>query len=306
MGTPEFSVPSLDAVLKFGHRIEAVYCQPPRQAGRGMEVQKSPVHRYAEKKGLQVFTPDTLKTALNQETFLSHKADTAVVVAYGLLLPKVILQSTKFGCFNLHPSLLPRWRGAAPIQRAIISGDSETAVMVMRMEEGLDTGPIAAMKKVNISAEITSGELHKTLADEGAALIVDVLNKIETGVCILQPQSETGIIYAQKIDKKEARIDFSKPSVVVHNLIRGLSPFPGAWTEVKLLSGSLERIKVLRSEVTIGSGAAGTVLDNTFTIACNEGAVRILEVQRAGKRPMSALEFLRGCPLQVGSLLIQS
>lgn len=305
MGTPEFSVPPLEAVLKAGHDVVAVYCQPPRQAGRGMDLQKSPIQKYAEKKGLRVLTPQNLKSPFDQDIFKSHKADAAVVVAYGLLLPLTILNSTKYGCFNLHPSLLPRWRGAAPIQRAIMHGDTETAVMVMQMDQGLDTGPIAARKKIDISPEITSGELHKILALEGAALLVNALSEIEKGNCVLEPQSEIGVLYAPKIDKKEARIDFSKPSDVVHNVIRGLSPFPGAWMEVKTTSGSIERVKVLRSQNVSGKAKPGTVIDERFTIACLEGAVQILEVQRSGKRPMSVLEFLRGCPIKQGSNITQ-
>lgn len=301
MGTPEFSIPSLEAILKAGHQVVAVYCQPARHSGRGMQLQKSPIQMYAERSGLQVLTPDNLRSSSDHDIFKSYKADAAVVVAYGLLLPSKILEATRFGCFNLHPSLLPRWRGAAPIQRAIISGDKETAVMVMRMEEGLDTGPIAAMKKIDIPYEITSGELHKILALEGAELVVNVLKDVERENCLLQPQSEIGVIYAPKVDKKEARIDFSKHSVVVHNLIRGLSPFPGAWMEIKTPTGSFERIKVLRSQTVNGSGEPGTVLDSQLTVACHEGAVRIIEVQRAGKKAMSTLEFLRGCPIKEGS-----
>lgn len=301
MGTPEFSVPSLQQILNAGHKVLAVYSQPPRQAGRGMFLQKSSVHLFAERYGLPVFTPQNLKSATEQDIFRSLGADAAVVVAYGLLLPPEILNSTKFGCFNLHPSLLPRWRGAAPIQRAIMSGDSETAVMVMRMEEGLDTGPVAGMKKILISPQITSGELHDILANEGATLLVKVLCSIENEECVLQTQSEKGIIYAKKIDKKEARINFSKPSSIVHNLIRGLSPFPGAWIELRCSSGSLERIKVLRAQLVEGSGVPGRVINNKLTIACLEGAIKILEVQRAGKRAMSAEEFLKGCPITEGT-----
>ncbi|MFM7085067.1 MAG: methionyl-tRNA formyltransferase [Hyphomicrobium sp.] len=305
MGTPEFSVPSLEAVLKAGHDVVAVYSQPPRQAGRGMDLHKSQIQQHAEKKGLRVLTPQNLKSPIDQEIFKSHNADVAVVVAYGLLLPLPVLESTKYGCFNLHPSLLPRWRGAAPIQRAIMTGDTKTAVMIMRMEQGLDTGPITAQKKIDISGDITSGELHKILALEGAILLVKVLNDIEKGECVLEPQSETGVLYAPKIDKKEAKLDFSKPSIIVHNLVRGLSPFPGAWMEVKTASGSIERVKVLRSQIVEGTAEPGTLIDGTFKIACLEGAIQILEVQRAGKRSMTALEFLRGCPLKEGSKINQ-
>lgn len=303
MGTPEFSVPSLEAVLMAGHNVVAVYSQPPRPAGRGMELKKSPVQTYAEQMKLQVLTPPSFKSQIDQDIFKSHKADVAVVVAYGLLLPPVILNTPKFGCYNLHPSLLPRWRGAAPIQRAILSGDNETAVVIMRMDEGLDTGPIAATERVTISSNITSGELHIFMAKKGAELLVKVLEDIEEGKSRLEPQSVNGVLYAPKIEKKVAKIDFLLPSSVVHNLIRGLSPFPGAWFEFSTSSVSSERIKVLRSELAQGRGIPGTVLDENLTIACLEGAIRLLEVQRAGKSAMRADEFLRGFPIKIGMRL---
>lgn len=300
MGTPDFAVPVLAEILSAGHDVVAVYTQPPRPAGRGMEERKSPVHLQAESSGIPVFTPKSLRGATEQEIFRTHDADVAVVVAYGLILPRPVLDAPRAGCLNLHASALPRWRGAAPIQRAIMAGDAETAVMIMRMEEGLDTGPVCLAERVPIGPNETAGELHDELARIGASLMVRALAALERGSLDCTPQPQDGATYASKIDKAEARIDFSRPAGEVHNLIRGLSPFPGAWFEAGP-EGRRERVKVLRSEPGEGEGPAGTVLDNSLTIACGEGAVRLTVLQRAGRKPVSAAEFLRGFDLPIGA-----
>ncbi len=303
MGTPEFSVPALAEIIGAGHDIVAVYSQPPRPAGRGMAETKSPVHLFAEASGVPVFTPRTLKTAEAQDVFRSHDADVAVVIAYGLLLPQVVLDMPRRGCFNMHASLLPRWRGAAPIQRAIMAGDTETAAMVMRMEAGLDTGTVCLGERIAIGPDMTAGTLHDQLSTSGAGLMVRALAALERGSLVATPQPELGITYAAKIDKAEARIDFGKPATDVHNHIRGLSPFPGAWFEVEI-DGKRERIKVLKSTVVEGSGAPGTVLDDHLTIACGLSAVRLVTVQRAGKKAMAAADLLRGVRIAPGTLLL--
>jgi methionyl-tRNA formyltransferase len=304
MGTPDFSVPTLDAILSAGHQVAAVYSQPPRAAGRGMAERKSPVHRFAEAAGLEVRTPRTLKGADAAAELRGMGADVAVVVAYGLILPPDVLQAPRQGCLNLHASALPRWRGAAPIQRAVMAGDSETAVVVMRMEEGLDTGPVCLSESVRIGADTTAGELHDVLASRGADLMVKALSALEAGRLSETPQSQVGVTYAKKIDKAEAHIDFSRPAAEVHNQIRGLSPFPGAWFEAGP-EGRRERIKVLRSKLASdgAAGAAGEVLDDQLTIACGQGAVRLVALQRAGKKPMGAVDLLRGFALPPGALL---
>ncbi|PSM16650.1 methionyl-tRNA formyltransferase [Nitratireductor sp. StC3] len=300
MGTPDFSVPTLRAVAAAGHDIAAVYTQPPRKAGRrGLEVTRSPVHRAAEELGLQVRTPASLKGADEQASFRDLAADAAVVVAYGLLLPKPILDGTRLGCFNGHASALPRWRGAAPIQRAIMAGDSETAMMVMKMEEGLDTGPVALQRQVEIGPDMTAGELHDVLARESATLMVEALAALEAGRLALTPQPAEGVTYAKKIDKGETRIDWTRSATEIHNHIRGLSPFPGAWCEAPLADRP-ERLKILRSAPAEGTGAPGVVLDDALTIACGTGAVRLVELQRAGGKPMTAEAFLRGAALRRG------
>jgi len=303
MGTPDFSVPALKAIHVAGHRILAVYAQPPRPAGRGMADRPSPVQTAAEALGIPVRTPRSLKGADEQAAFAALDADAAVVIAYGLILPRAILETPRLGCFNVHASALPRWRGAAPIQRAIMAGDRETAVMVMRMEEGLDTGPVCSADPVVIGAETTAGELHDELSRRGAALIVDALARLETGRLMSTPQPGEGITYAAKIDKKEAAIDFARPAEAVHNLIRALSPVPGAWFEIAGTGATPERIKVLRAAVTDAGGNPGEVLDDGLTIACGEGALRLVEVQRAGKRPMTAAELLRGLPIPPGTVV---
>ena len=306
MGTPEFSVPVLTALVGHGHEIVAVYTQPPRPAGRGMAEKKSPVHETAEGFGIPVFTPKSLKGEEEQAAFAAHEADAAVVVAYGLILPQAVLDAVPLGCWNGHASLLPRWRGAAPIQRAIMAGDGETGVMVMRMEAGLDTGPIAMAERVAIGPDTTAAELHDVLSATCADLMVRAMGALERGLLETTPQAESGVTYAEKIDKAEARIDWSRPAREVHNHIRGLSPFPGAWTEIGLgaqnVKGSV-RVKVLRSALAEGSGAPGTVLDDGLTIACGEGAVRLVRVQRAGKGVQEADEFLRGNRVEAGTVL---
>jgi methionyl-tRNA formyltransferase len=298
MGTPEFSVPALSEIVAAGHEVAAVYTQPPRPAGRGMSERKSPVHVFAEAAGLPVLTPVSVKGPDEQAAFAAHAADVAIVIAYGLLLPKAILEAPAHGCLNLHGSALPRWRGAAPIQRAIMAGDAETAAMVMRMDEGLDTGPVCLGESIAIGPGMTAGELHDRMALVGAGLVVKALAALERGSMDCRPQPETGVMYARKITNEEARIDFTRPAREVHNLIRGLSPAPGAWFQS---TGANERIKVLRAELAKGSGAPGTVLDGALTIACGQEAVRLLQVQRAGKRPMTAAELLRGFALPAGT-----
>ena len=289
MGTPDFSVPTLRALVEAGHEIAAVYTQPPRPAGRGKQERKSPVQLAAEQLRIAVCHPTSLRDLDAQADFHAHEAELAVVVAYGLILPKAVLEAPRRGCLNVHASLLPRWRGAAPIQRAILAGDHVTGVTIMRMERGLDTGPTLASARVPVEDK-TSGELHAELAEIGARLMVETLEQLDQ--LKPEPQPELGATYAAKIDKAEARIDWSKPASEVHNLIRGLSPFPGAWFELSL-NGTPTRIKALRSTLGQGSGTPGTLLDN-LTIACGSGAVRLTQVQREGKGAMDAATFLRG------------
>jgi methionyl-tRNA formyltransferase len=294
MGTPDFSVPTLRAVSSAGHRVAAVYTQPPRPAGRrGLELTPSPVQRAAEQLGLPVRRPASLKDEMEKAAFHALDADVAVVVAYGLLLPKAILEGTRFGSYNGHASLLPRWRGAAPIQRAIMAGDHKTGMMVMQMDEGLDTGPVALVEPVAIGQDMTAGELHDRLMKVGAELMVRALYELERGRLTLRPQASEGVTYARKIDKAETRIDWARPAQEVHNRIRGLSPFPGAWCEA-IANGRPERLKLLRSTMADGSGIPGEILDDRLTVACGEGAIRLVEVQRAGGRPIGAQEFLHG------------
>jgi methionyl-tRNA formyltransferase len=302
MGTPEFALLTLAGILAAGHEVAAVYSQPPRPAGRGMAERKSPVQLLAERHGLAVLTPKALKGEPEQQAFAAHGADAAVVVAYGLILPKPVLAAPRHGCLNLHASALPRWRGAAPIQRAIMAGDEETAATVMRMEEGLDTGPVCREARVAIGPDMTAGELHDLLAKEGAETMVAALADLERGALSCRPQGSAGVTYAAKIDKAETRLDFMQAAREVHNRVRGLSPAPGAWIEIAQ-TGKAERVKVLRTQVAEGEGPPGTVLDDTLFIACGKGAVRVLEVQRSGKRPMTAAEFLRGFSLVPGMRL---
>ncbi|MDJ0612836.1 MAG: methionyl-tRNA formyltransferase [Rhizobiaceae bacterium] len=294
MGTPEFSAPALQALADAGHEIVACYSQPPRPAGRrGLELKKSPVHEKAEALGIPVFTPESLKGEAEQAEFAAHKADVAVVIAYGLLLPKAILEAPTHGCYNGHASLLPRWRGAAPIQRAIMAGDTETGVGIMKMDVGLDTGDVALEERVPIDENMAAGELHDVLSAITADLMVRAMDRLEKGELSLTPQSDEGILYAKKIVKDETRINWSKPAKEVHNHIRGLSPFPGAWCEM-MIGGKPQRVKVLSSELGEENGEPGAMLDNELTIACGDGAVRLIKVQRAGKQAQSADEFLRG------------
>lgn len=293
MGTPEFAVPTLTEIVARGHEVVAVYTRPPKPAGRGQAERKSPVHLAAEGFGIPVFTPRSLKGVAEQAVFAGHAADVAVVVAYGLILPPPILEAPTYGCLNLHGSLLPRWRGAAPIQRAVMAGDARTGVMVMQMDEGLDTGPVALVDEMPIGPDETAGDLHDKMMLVGADLMGRALSALERGSLSFTPQSEDGVTYAKKIEKTEARIDWSRPAPEVHNHIRGLSPFPGAWFELPLPSGPV-RVKALRSTLAPGSGAPGTILDDRLTIACGEGAVRLLQVQREGKAAMDAEAFLRG------------
>jgi len=299
MGTPDFAVPTLIEIVGRGHEVAAVYTRAAKPAGRGMDMQVTPVEREARRFGIPVLTPKTLRDDEALAEFRAHKADAAVVVAYGLILPVPVLDAVPLGCFNLHASLLPRWRGAAPINRAVMAGDAESGAMVMRMAEGLDTGPVALAERLAVGADMTAGELHDVLARLGADLMVRALGALERGTLQLTPQPDEGVAYAAKIDKGETRIDWTKPWKAVHDHCRGLSPFPGAWFE---LPGA-GRIKVLRTTRGEGSGAPGTVLDEHLTIACGEGAVRLLEVQRAGKQPMKAEEFLRGSKVAKGTPL---
>jgi methionyl-tRNA formyltransferase len=296
MGTPEFAVPTLRGLAEHGHEIVAVYTRAAKPAGRGMKLQPTHVEQEARRLGISVLTPSTLKTAEAQQEFATHHADAAVVVAYGMILPRSILDTPKLGCFNLHASLLPRWRGAAPINRAIMAGDAESGVMVMKMDAGLDTGDVAMVERIAITDAMTAADLHDALAPLGAGLMTLAMGALERGDLRLTAQTEVGVTYAAKIDKAEARIDWAKPSRTVLRHIHGLSPFPGAWCEMPIEGET--RVKILRCELAEGSGVPGELLDGRLKIACKEGAIRILELQRAGKTPMKAEEFLRGTPLK--------
>lgn len=303
MGTPEFSVPTLRTLVDARHQIVAVYTQPPRPGGRrGLDLQKSPVHQAAELLGLPIFTPVNFKDPEERDRFRALDADVAVVVAYGLLLPEAILTGTRDGCYNGHASLLPRWRGAAPIQRAIMAGDRKSGMMVMKMDKGLDTGPVALTREVEIAPDMTAGELHDRLMHVGAKAIGEAMVQLEMGDLPLTPQSEEGVVYASKIDKGETRIDFNRPATDVHNHIRGLAPFPGAWFEVEI-GGKPERVKVLGTELATGNGVAGELLTDDLVVACAVGAVRLTKLQKAGGKPLAAADFLRGTPLSRGARL---
>ena len=297
MGTPDFAVPTLLELVAHGHQVVAVYTRAAKPAGRGMKLQPTPVEQEARRLGIPVFTPKTLKTPEALDEFSALEADAAVVVAYGMILPQAILDAPKLGCFNLHGSLLPRWRGAAPINRAIMAGDAESGVMVMKMDAGLDTGDVAMAERLAISDKMTASDLHDALAPLGADLMVRAMGALERGRLQLNKQSEDGVTYAAKIDKSEARIDWNKPAHDVLRHIHGLSPFPGAWCELAT-DGESARLKILRCEPAKGAGAPGDVLDGSLTIACADGAIRILELQRAGKAPMKSADFLRGTPLK--------
>lgn len=306
MGTPAYAVPTLQALHEAGHEIVAVYSQPPRPAGRrGLELKPSPVHEAAEGLGIPVFTPKSLKSDEEQAAFKALEADAAVVVAYGLLLPKPVLDAPRLGAWNGHASLLPRWRGAAPIQRAIMAGDTETGVMIMQMDVGLDTGPVALTQTVDISASMTAGELHDILAGLTADLMTDAMARLERGELPVRVQPEQGVSYAAKISKEETRVDFTRTALDVHNHIRGLAPAPGAWFELQTADRA-ERVKLLASGVVAGGAQGevpGTVLDEQLTIACGEGAVRLLRLQKAGGKPLSAQDFLRGTPVAPGTVI---
>jgi methionyl-tRNA formyltransferase len=299
MGTPDFAVPTLAEIFASGHQVAAVYTRAPKPAGRKLELTPTPVAREAARFGLPILTPKTLRTDAAAADMRAHGADAAVVVAYGLILPKPILDAFPLGCFNLHASLLPRWRGAAPIHRAVMAGDQETGVAVMKMEEGLDTGPVALERRVPIGPDATTGDLHDQLAQLGAKLMVVALGALERGSLQLKPQPNSGATYANKIDKTETRIDWTRPWQEVHNHCRGLSPFPGAWCEFP----GAGRVRILRTTKGDGSGAPGRVLDDKLTVACGDGAVRLVELQRAGKQPMKADEFLRGTPVAPSRVL---
>lgn len=303
LGTPTFAVPTLAALHAVGHDIAAVYTRAPKPAGRrGLELTPSPVHAFAKDKRLPVLTPRTLRDPIATDSFAALGVKLGIVVGYGLILPPEILAVPPHGCLNLHPSLLPRWRGAAPIQRPIMAGDTETAAAIMKMEEGLDTGPVALEERVPIPPDATASDMHDRLSEIGARLMVEALRKLESGTLTFRPQGEEGVLYAQKIEKAEARIDWERPAADVHNLIRGLSPSPGAFFEADLGKGP-ERIKVLRAVRAEGAGAPGTLLDGALTVACGAGAVRLVEIQRAGKAPMPAEAFLRGVALKAGATL---
>jgi len=302
MGTPDFAVPTLSALVGHGHEIVACYTRAPAPAGRGMALRLSPVHEAANRFGIPVLTPSTLKTDEAVAEFKSHEADVAVVVAYGMILPKTILDVPQLGCLNLHASLLPRWRGAAPIQRAIMAGDSETGVAVMKMAEGLDTGPVGMIEKLIITPNLTAGEAHDRLSILGADLMIRAIAALSRGGLTFIEQSEIGVEYAKKLTNDECRIDWSQSAAHIHNQVRGLSPFPGAFTMVDFGKGS-ERLKILRTDLLHESGQPGHVLDEHLTIACGTGSLRISELQRAGSKPMSATEFLRGSPLAVGTVI---
>jgi methionyl-tRNA formyltransferase len=296
MGTPEFAVPALRALAERGHEIVAVYTREAKPAKRGLKLQLSPVEVEARARDIPVLTPTTLKTPEALQEFAEHHADAAVIVAYGMILPQAILDAPKLGCFNLHASLLPRWRGAAPINRAIMAGDTESGVMVMKMDVGLDTGDVAMTERIAITDAMTAADLHDALAPLGAGLMARAMAALERGDLRLTPQSEVGATYAAKIEKAEARIGWAEPARVVLRHIHGLSPFPGAWCEMPIVGEA--RVKILRCEPAEGSGVPGELLDDRLTVACKEGAIRILELQRAGRAPMKTDEFLRGTPLK--------
>lgn len=294
MGTPEFSVPALVELAGHGHEIVACYSQPPRPAGRrGLELRKSPVHEKAEQLGIAVHTPESLKGESEQQVFAAHDADVAVVIAYGLLLPEPVLNAPRHGCYNGHASLLPRWRGAAPIQRAIMAGDQETGVCIMKMDAGLDTGPVALEERVAIDADMTASQLHDRLSLLTADLMVRSMAALERGNLKLTPQPDAGVEYARKISKEETRIDWALPAQQVHDHIRGLSPFPGAWCEMRI-GNTVQRVKVLASSQVAGQGSPGELLDGDLVIACGEGAIKLVRVQRAGKQAQDVGEFMRG------------
>lgn len=294
MGTPEFSIPTLRKIIEQGHEVCAVYTQPPRKAGRGSKVRQTPIHEYAQKAGLTVFTPKSLKSSSEKEAFKALNADVAVVIAYGLILPKAVLTGCTHGCLNVHGSLLPRWRGAAPIQRAIMAGDEQTGVMIMQMDEGLDTGDVLLSKTIPIPPLMTAGQLHDDMMEKGADLLVRALDDLGQGTLNPTAQSDQGITYAHKISKQETRIDWSKPVHEINNHIRGLSPFPGAWFEANTGSGKQERVKVLSSQVTPEISTAIKITEENIYVNCKGGAIELIELQKQGKKPLKAKDFING------------
>jgi len=303
MGTPDFAVRALAETVAAGHEIAAVYTQPPAPRGRGQVLQPSPVHAFAEGLGLQVRTPKSMRDPAEIAAFRALELDAAVVVAFGQILVREVLEAPRLGCFNLHASLLPRWRGAAPIQRAIMAGDKATGVQVMRMTEGLDEGPVLLSETVGIEADDTAGSLHDKLAAVGAAMLPRALGAIARGQAVETPQPSDGVTYAKKIKPAEARIDWSRPARELDCHIRGLSPFPGAWFELETPRGPV-RVKALLSRPGLGHGAPGEVLDDELLVACGEGAVRLLRLQREGRGAQNADEFLRGTPVTAGARLL--
>ena len=300
MGTPDFAVPTLAALAGQGHDIAAVYTREPAKAGRGMDLRPSPVQAAAERLGLPIYTPGTLRSAQEAERSAALAADVAVVVAYGMILPKLVLDAPALGCLNLHASLLPRWRGAAPINRAIMAGDRETGVAVMRMEEGLDTGPVAMIERVAIGPDATAGEVHDILAPLGADLMARALAALARGTLQFAPQAQEGVTYAHKLANADGALDWRVSAQKAHDHIRGLSPFPGAYAEIDLGRGP-ERLKLLRARPALGEGPAGTVLDDRLAVACGQGALRLTQVQRQGSRALAADDFLRGTPVAAGA-----
>ena len=298
LGTPDFAVPSLAALEKAGHQIVRVYSQPPRPAGRGHRERPSPVHRFAEERGWEVRTPLTLRSAEEQEAFAALDLDVAIVVAYGLLLPAAVLEVPRLGCINVHASLLPRWRGAAPIHRALLAGDAETGITIMQMDEGLDTGPMLLRRPVAITEEDTAQTLHDRLAELGAEALLEALDGLARGDLQPQPQPEDGVTYAEKLRKEEGRLDWTLPAEVLGRKVRAFNPWPGVWFEFQG-----ERFKVLAATPTAGEGPPGEVLDSELTVACGAGALRMTRLQRAGKAPMAADALLRGFPIPAGTRL---
>lgn len=294
MGTPDFSVSALKSIIEAGHEVVAVYSQPPRRAGRGKKERPSPVHAYALTQNIPVYTPLNFKDEKNREDFKGLNLDVAVVVAYGLILPQEILGTPKYGCLNIHASLLPRWRGAAPIHRAIMAGDNETGIGIMQMEEGLDTGPVHLEKRIQIAEYDTTGTLHDKLSDLGAEAIAEVLENIENSKAV--PQASDGVTYAKKIDKAEARIDWQKPSHELRNHIHGLSPFPGAWCQI-----NEERLKILNVVTSKKKGEPGVMIDTPLTIACGDGSIDVKRAQRAGKGPMDVKALMNGFDVKIGT-----
>jgi len=306
MGSPEFAAPVLEEIVRHGHHVVAVYTRAPKAGGRrGLEIVKTAVHELSDRLGLQVLTPHTLRDPAVQDEFQRHGADVAVVAAYGLLLPPPILAAPKYGCVNLHASLLPRWRGAAPVQRAIMAGDCESGVDLMRMEEGLDTGPIALRERVPIRPSDTAGDLTRALSRLAASLVARGLEAIADGALVFRAQAESGVCYARRIAKTEAEIDWSREAAAIRNHVHGLSPTPGAYS-FGPVDRRIERIKLLRAEAVDSSGPPGVVLDRSFTVACGRGALRVVEAQRAGKIPMPGAEVQRGMKIEPGMSLVPS